>query len=67
MVHINIDIDDRACTEVMRRYQLTNRQEAINFALRNMAAEALSQAEARNLRGVGWKGDLGDMRSSPPP
>ena len=63
MTRINIDIDDAACAEVMRRYQLATKSEAVNFALRSLAAESLSIAEARALRGIGWEGDLNAMRS----
>ena len=65
MARTNVDIDDRACAEVMRRYRLrTTKREAINFALRTLAAEPLSVDDARALRGIGWEGDLDKMRSS---
>ena len=57
LVRINVDIDDQACAEVMLRYQLPTKREAINFALRTLAAEPASVDEARSLRGIGWKGD----------
>ena len=63
MVRTNVDIDDKACAEVMRRYQFSTKREAINFALRTMAAEPASLEEARSLRGIGWEGDLDEMRS----
>ena len=63
MSRTNIDIDDWACAEVMRRYQLATKREAINLALRTLAAEALSVDQAPGLRGIGWDGDLADMRS----
>ena len=47
----------------MRRYQLSTKREAVNFALRTLAAEPLSVDEARALRGIGWEGDLSEMRS----
>lgn len=64
MSRINVNIDDQACAEVMRRYRLTTKREAINFALRSLAAEPLSIDEARQLRGSGWEGDLYTLRSS---
>lgn len=64
MSRTNVDIDDKACAEVMRRYHLATRREAINFALRTLAAEPMSVEEARSLRGIGWEGDLDEMRSS---
>ena len=51
----------------MRRYQLATKREAINFALRSLATEPLSVDEARALRGIGWEGDLEEMRSSRSP
>ena len=63
MARTNIDIDDEACTEVMRRYRLSTKREAVNFALRMVAAEPLGLDEARGLRGSGWDGDLDEMRS----
>lgn len=64
MGRTNVDIDDKACAEVMRRYQLKTKREAINFALRSLAGESLSIDEARSLRGIGWEGDLEEMRST---
>lgn len=64
MSRTNIDIDDTACAEVMRRYQLSTKKEAVNFALRILAAEPLSLKEAENMRGSGWEGDLDKMRTS---
>ena len=64
MSRTNVDIDDRACAEVMRRYRLATKREAINYALRTLAAEPLTLDEARSLRGVGWEGDLDAMRAN---
>jgi Arc/MetJ family transcription regulator len=63
MGRTNIDIDEKACKLVMDRYSLATKREAVNFALRLAAQEALGLAEARNLRGSGWEGDLNDLRS----
>ena len=64
MSRTNVDIDDAACAEVMRRYRLATKREAINYALRTLAAEPLGVDDARRLRGSGWEGDLDDLRSS---
>ena len=64
MLRANVEIDDKACAEVMRRYHLATEGEAINFALRTLAAEPVSVEEARALRGIGWEGDLEVMRSN---
>jgi Arc/MetJ family transcription regulator len=63
MVRANVDIDDQACAEVMRRYGIATQREAINFALRTLATKPMSVEEARALRGIGWEGDLDEMRS----
>lgn len=64
MSRTNIDVDDEACAEVMRRYRLATKREAVNFALRTLAAEPLSVEESRRLRGSGWLGDLDELRAS---
>jgi len=66
MSRTNIDIDDQACDAVMSRYRLPTKREAVNFALRLVAGEALGVDEARALRGSGWDGDLEALRSSRP-
>lgn len=63
MVRTNIDLDDDACRTVMRRYRLATKRDAVNFALRTLAAEPLDLDGARDLRGSGWDGDLDDMRA----
>lgn len=62
MARTNVDIDDDACAAVMRRYHFATKREAINFALRTVAAEPLDVEEARRLRGSGWEGSLDDLR-----
>ena len=64
MSRTNIDIDDEACDAVMERYHLASKREAVNFALRTLAAEPLDLDAARALRGSGWEGDLDELRSS---
>lgn len=63
MSRTNMNIDDKACAEVMRRYRLTTKRDAVNFALRALAAEPLDIDAARRLRGSGWDGDLEEMRA----
>lgn len=63
MARTNIDIDDDACEVVMRRYHLGSKREAVNFALRTLAAEPLGLDEARSLRGSGWDAELDEVRA----
>ena len=67
MSRTNIDIDDKACAAIMRRYRLGSKREAVNLALRTLAAESLSLVAARRLRGSGWEGDLDEMRGTRAP
>ena len=64
MARTNIDIDDQACETVMRRYGLATKREAVNYALRMLAAEKMSLDEARRLRGSGWECDLTELRNN---
>ena len=63
MSRTNIDIDDEACAAVMERYRLTSKRDAVNYALRLVAAEALELDDARAMRGSGWVGDLDQLRA----
>lgn len=62
MARTNVDIDESACRVVMERYNLRTKRDAVNHALRTLAAEPLSLEDARSLRGSGWEGDLDEMR-----
>ena len=64
MSRTNLDIDDKACAAVMRRYGLRTKREAVNFALRTVASEPIGIDEARKLRGSGWHGDLEELRAA---
>ncbi len=64
MARTNVNIDEKACAEVMRRYQLRTKREAVNLALRIVAAEPFDIDRARQMRGAGWEGDLDAMRSN---
>ena len=64
MARTNIDIDDELCRRVMNRFHLTTKREAVNLALRHLAAEPIGVGEARALRGSGWVGDLDELRGS---
>ena len=64
MARISLEIDEKACAEVMRRYGIKTKKEAINFALRILAGERLSSEEISFFQGIGWDGDLDEMRSA---
>ena len=67
MTRITIDIDDESCAEVMRRYQFSTKREAVNFALKTLAAEPMPLDQARAMRGTGWDGDLDALRTTRAP
>ncbi|MQA62726.1 MAG: type II toxin-antitoxin system VapB family antitoxin [Actinophytocola sp.] len=62
MARTNIDIDEEATAEVMRRYNLTTKRDAVNFALRKVAGPRLTAADLDAIRGIGWEGDLDELR-----
>jgi Arc/MetJ family transcription regulator len=67
MARTNIDIDDEACEAVMQRYGLSTKRDAVNLALRQLAVEPLSLDEALATRGIGWEGDLAELRGDRDP
>ncbi len=64
MSRTNIDLDDEACRAVMERYHLPTKRDAVNFALRTLAAEPLGLDAARRMRGTGWEGNLDELRAN---
>lgn len=66
MSRTNIDIDDELAAEVMRRFGLTTKRAAVDLALRRLVESPLSREFLLGLEGVGWEGDLDDLRSDRP-
>ncbi len=66
MSRTNIDIDDELAAEVMRRFGLTTKRAAVDLALRRLVGSPLSREFLLGLEGVGWEGDLDDLRSDCP-
>jgi Arc/MetJ family transcription regulator len=63
MTRTNIDIDDALVAEVMRRYGVSTKREAVDLALRHLVGVPLTKEFLLGLRGVGWTGDLDELRS----
>ncbi|MGL5927890.1 MAG: type II toxin-antitoxin system VapB family antitoxin [Dermatophilaceae bacterium] len=63
MARTNIDLDDDLVGEVMRRYDLATKREAVDFALRRLVGPVMTREEMLALEGVGWDGDLAALRS----
>lgn len=64
MARTNIDLDESAVEAVMRRFAFSTKREAVNYALRALAAEPLDIGRALALEGSGWDGDLDEMRGA---
>jgi Arc/MetJ family transcription regulator len=62
MGRTNIELDDRLVAEVMRRYHLSTKREAVDFALRRLVGPVMDREEMLTLEGSGWDGDLENMR-----
>lgn len=65
MSRTNIDLDDVAVAEVMQRYDLRSKRDAVNFALNQMRRKPLTAQEVGDLEGMGWGDDgleLTDLR-----
>lgn len=63
MGRTNIELDDELVAVVMRRHGLRTKREAVDLALRRLAGPPLTPEFLSSLRGVGWDGDLDEMRS----
>lgn len=64
MTRTNIDIDDDLVAEVIRKYALSSKREAVDLALRKAAGSPITPEFARSLKGIGWEGDLDAMRGA---
>jgi Arc/MetJ family transcription regulator len=62
----NIDIDEELVQRVMRRFGLTSKRAAVDFALRRLLGEPMSRAEILAMQGVGWSGELERLRRPKP-
>ncbi len=62
MARTNIDLDDRLVAEVMRRFGLSTKREAVDFALRRVVGPVMTRDEMLAMEGAGWDGDLDLMR-----
>lgn len=63
MGRTNIHLDDELVEVVMRRHGLRSKREAVDLALRRLAGPSLTPEFLASLRGVGWEGDLDEMRA----
>lgn len=64
MGRTNIELDEDLVREVMRRFGLSTKREAVDLALRRLVGPPLTPAFLSGLEGIGWEGDLDRMRGS---
>jgi Arc/MetJ family transcription regulator len=66
MSRTNIDIDDELVAQVMRRYGVATKKQAVDLALRRLVGVPLSREFLLSLEGIGWDVDLDDIRRERP-
>jgi Arc/MetJ family transcription regulator len=66
MSRTNIDIDDDLVAEVMRRFGVSTKKQAVDLALRRLVGVPLTREFLLELEGVGWAGDLESLRNERP-
>jgi Arc/MetJ family transcription regulator len=64
MSRTNIELDDDLVAEAMRRFDLPSKRSAVEFALRRLLATRVDADFLRSIEGIGWDGDLDEMRSA---
>jgi Arc/MetJ family transcription regulator len=64
MARTNIDIDEELVAEAMRRFRVKTKREAVDLALRRLVGSSVTPAFMLSLEGIGWDGDLDEMRST---
>ena len=65
MSRTNVELDDELVAEVMRRYDLKTKREALDLALRRLVGPVVTTEDILSLEGIGWDGDLDEMRDYP--
>ena len=66
MSRTNIELDDALISEVMRRYGVPTKKDAVDLALRRLVGAPLNRDFLLGLEGVGWAGDLDAIRNDQP-
>jgi Arc/MetJ family transcription regulator len=61
MGRTNVVVDDELISQVMKTYRLPTKRAAIDFALRAVLGSR-QRRHMLELEGIGWDGDLDEMR-----
>lgn len=64
MTRTNIELDDALVAEVMSRFGVRTKKEAVDLALRRLVGVPLQRDFLLGLEGSGWDGDLEQLRSA---
>ena len=67
MSRTNIELDDELIAEVMRRYGVRTKREAVDLALRRLVGLPLTREFLQRLKGVGWGSELEELRAAESP
>ncbi|HZI97586.1 MAG TPA: type II toxin-antitoxin system VapB family antitoxin [Actinomycetales bacterium] len=65
MTRTNIDLDDELLARAMKRTGAPTKKAVVDLALRRLVGIELAPEFLASLRGIGWDGDLDEMRSGP--
>lgn len=66
MGRTNIEIDDELIKRVMERHGYRSKKEAVDSALRKLDVRPATREEILAMQGMGWDGDLEQMRANRP-
>jgi len=66
MSRTNIELDDELVAEVMRRYGVSTKRQAVDLALRRLVGVPLNPEFLLGLEGIGWDGELDGIRREQP-
>ena len=66
MSRTNIELDDELVAEVMRRYGVNTKKQAVDLALRRLVGVPLNREFLIGLEGIGWDGELDGIRREQP-
>ncbi|RDJ22450.1 type II toxin-antitoxin system VapB family antitoxin [Bosea caraganae] len=58
----NIDIDDALLKEAMEATELSTKKAVVEEALRRLIENNRRRQAIKDLKGIGWEGDLDEMR-----
>lgn len=63
-VRTNIDIDDELMAQAMAATGMRTKKATVEAALRKVVLLATHRQALRDMKGLGWEGDLDEMRRS---